>query len=901
MSPVVAALQTIAGAAGHTVRTNVTGWSEDAQSDLAVFAYSDAFDALWGMEEGGLAEIAANLWMSCKGREYSLVVVWDGTEDIGGSAFDVASHVTPYDWAAALSIALSDQCVTENDSSPPRIRFLIFNLFSGREGRSFIERNLYGLQNLLPWLQDYRPVVERGQGAPEVPDVLSPDDPDEFRLLRQAWPPWLRDADLLINDLMCPFGIRTMFEGGSFQARHIGMLKDLWRQHLVRPGDRHAIANLLGPLILGEALPETYRDTLRSANSTSVRGRQALLNVVRCLGLVSSDDPNGREGARNQGAAPGLRLRLIDDQFDLGFHHILGFCAFGSEYKGKQVSTAGDSWCFNLPKVGSLRCTATLKPVLDTLRKVEPVKDWSLPRALKIPDCDVLVLDLRLWRAGDATARRSFFEEVVKVARELGANAIAEPEFRRCFAAAQALATGADISEIEALALPALLVSHYDEALPIVLFSSTHQREVIERVSHRPNIITTFAKPLLSGYELTQRSGEYLERLAAALRRASRLHEARGVWERLCAATWAWDPPFQMFKSPKGPDTGTIRQTFNTPDGIPQPPNLRGDDLRRILALRFRISLTGENYFDFAAAPYEMIEGALTPDGDDLPMLNSDDQRACSFSVLGPLHSGGSRRNELASALAYLRHRRAHGYVLPPASTSEREAWRKTTILEFLLLLDYIQASDGRFPHGDGRWHVRQKLWKLIQENCPRADGKGQSAGTLPPWSSVLVARCDIPWPVFVVYAVTEAVEKGQREHPGRMDISEATFLALETLIAATEKDSPVRGVWSVTKQIPARTQVATDEKAPLMDDGTETFAVVSVAATGFYVGDVGRPYYFCEAAKGLIPPVGSAARVRPDTSRVTSDGFFFADWVEVSTVTRPKSAASTGLRGKGR
>ena len=90
----------------------------------------------------------------------------------------------------------------------------------------------------------------------------------------------------------------------------------------------------------------------------------------------------------------------------------------------------------------------------------------------------------------------------------------------------------------EALALLPLLLSHIDRTLPIVLFSSTHQRVVSELVAAYPNIISSFAKPLPNSHGLEDGAVMWgwhsVGALRAALNDAIDIHEGRVAWKRLC-------------------------------------------------------------------------------------------------------------------------------------------------------------------------------------------------------------------------------------------------------------------------------------------------------------------------------------------------------------------------------
>jgi len=181
---VAGALLAVALAAGRRLPPGgVKAWLTDSCADTCVFSYRRDFSALWGLDveddEGGLGTVVEAL----AGRELMLVVVWDGQpEDASVDAVSVGQYVTPYEWAAALSLALYRRYAEAGADEQPRIRMLIVDITSSRMGAGFIQRSLFAFHNTFPWLQDYRP----GAIEAEAPVEYVIDDKDKSQGRRPA-------------------------------------------------------------------------------------------------------------------------------------------------------------------------------------------------------------------------------------------------------------------------------------------------------------------------------------------------------------------------------------------------------------------------------------------------------------------------------------------------------------------------------------------------------------------------------------------------------------------------------------------------------------------------------------------------------------------------------------------
>jgi len=502
-------------------------------------------------------------------------------------------------------------------------------------------------------------------------------------------------------------------------------------------------------MVLARTLPAGLSSRVTELIERGALPRRALHVMLETLRLTAAPPSARLEaiGLKEDGGPFGrrkdVRFLLVDDQYRLGFHHIVGHTIFGAHYQPDNAREQTDSWHYE-GRLATLECVAAWDRLLDALSRCPPVAgDWAMPRRIAIPNCDVLLLDLRLWLKGQDERRRTFLIQLTEVADVLGARAISDPAFNHAYNAARSLADGSESSELAALALMPLLLSHYDSAFPIVLFSSTHQREVLGLVSHRPNIITTFSKPLLTGYGTMLVAEEGIPGLVAGLRRALELHEARVVWEKLPNASWTWNPPFRL-----GADVAD-RRMYNIPGNQEIPLQIQDEDLRSTLKQLYENYLLRDSYFDFASVPYELLEGWLTP----IDAQQRGGNTGFDF-VTGSVCEGGFR-NAVARALQNIRNRKVHGKARWPESATEKDNWRIASLFTFMVFLDYVQGANV-----DMQWRELSKITNDIWNNL-----RTSYATALRQWAESynavrvqrLTAIQDFPWLPFVVYAVTQA------------------------------------------------------------------------------------------------------------------------------------------------
>ena len=116
----------------------------------------------------------------------------------------------------------------------------------------------------------------------------------------------------------------------------------------------------------------------------------------------------------------------------------------------------------------------------------------------------VLLLDLRLFGAHDVQAETVFFEELVSLGGELSRPvSVNDDQWDRFTndlkAVKEATQEGLVLHEYPpAITLLPRLLSLLDPLLPIVIFSSTHRRSLLDPLRGYPNIVTDFVKPVFT-------------------------------------------------------------------------------------------------------------------------------------------------------------------------------------------------------------------------------------------------------------------------------------------------------------------------------------------------------------------------------------------------------------------
>ncbi len=278
--------------------------------------------------------------------------------------------------------------------------------------------------------------------------------------------------------------------------------------------DRHAISNIIGPMILRG---NVAKETLHSVALLRLLGSCGLVAPIDSIVDQAAEDAERfqdvqvdpqRDRSKN---GSGLHVLLVDDQANQGWSDWVR-----DRLPGADIGAVADPTAFvqevqrQLDAVGTkdLRFRLTLPGM----------KEGSLP---------VLLLDLRLF-SGNAGGELAFYRDLLLplIARFTDRNDVPWPAFSsadtKFTAALNVVKAGSLVIESpehhEALTWLPRVLSLIDLSLPIILFSSTGRRSIERAFSGHRNIILGFEKPRF--FDSTTQSVQMTMTTEAGLSRA---------------------------------------------------------------------------------------------------------------------------------------------------------------------------------------------------------------------------------------------------------------------------------------------------------------------------------------------------------------------------------------------
>jgi len=518
--------------------------AQQGAPEVKVFDYTDPgdFNALWSMQE--LSEQILILWSRIP-------------PDFSISPVDASSHLTPLHWSACLLKAaeggLSAKC------PPHRITILDLCPWTNHEGPLYeLFRDLD--PDRIPWIRVIQPgdlVVGNASSAgveQEIPDTLNlkeqlfPDYTDTQKGYLDKWT--LRNKALLTS-------VRHELSSPS------------------APDNRHAIANLMGPMILAGKPDPAPENKPKDSHPDHRKALQALLHSTGFF----VEDSNNLDPIDRLPTPPNLEIVLIDDQARHGWDTWL------EKESGELLDVA--------PGFTSIDEIACIEEWIDDLiallnnRSPEAPDKWvhdlrfrlSYPSqnsvGLVSPNPQILFLDLRLFAGRPITEECRFYLKVVELwkalagRREIVNNDIESDLEKREFPWLDDL--GSTIIRVEeacksektelkleahldALTLFPRVLAQLDLSFPIVIFSSTTQAAALKKFAPYGNIITAFAKPAFfaagpDGVRERSREG-----ILHALQEALRLLRARNKGQSISGLNKAdLDPNLDLLEK-SGPD-----------------------------------------------------------------------------------------------------------------------------------------------------------------------------------------------------------------------------------------------------------------------------------------------------------------------------------------------------------
>lgn len=358
------------------------------------------------------------LWGKALGPGHIVVVWGDTPPDPTVHPVATETHLTPFDWAIVARVA------------HPARQITVVDLRQGRGDHAAMRWFLTQRKGCVPWLRR----VTAG-------DLAAATNQDE-----------------VVTLLTGAIGAR------SPQVLPLEALHSLpiCREDRSATANHHAIANLIGPMLLNVEVPADLNPNHRAA----------VRRLLTEAGLLRAKAPRDSEEAKklardlteatnrvHEHASRFQSVLLVDDMADLGW----------AEFVGK-------FW----PE--SLTVQTGPEDVIKAI-KARYAPSIADGKAFDLEQFDLILLDLRLTNSKSAAER---------LLRNLNELASSDPAPLWETKAQARVAT-----EAEGLTLlPRLLANAFPD-IPIILFSTTLRRDMVERLRNFDNIITEFGKPRL--------------------------------------------------------------------------------------------------------------------------------------------------------------------------------------------------------------------------------------------------------------------------------------------------------------------------------------------------------------------------------------------------------------------
>lgn len=444
---------------GEAIVPKVDGdmrWFQQDGTKILVFSYKSHFNLLWGLADGvgGLSDIASSLVASCRQEDnpLTLVIVWDDIPKGETDAVDTTRYLTPIDWAVALSLSINK--VKPVDRNYPPIRILIHDLGSQNVSHANSVRIYDQFPEFLTWVCLFR-LTDNGSMKRDVESLI----------------------DNILNaekESLTPLMNRSRFDN----QKTMELIEQLWQGNIIQPmdsADRHAITNLIGVRSLLKAMQSP--DTLIVDSDPVIK---ALEELIQAIGLIPKEIEHviGTWYPPSKWKGHVDNFILVDDLCDQGWKEFL-LTALG--VKGSQS---------NVLKAYTTPEKAILKDGIDL----------NGNNARK----DIIFLDLRLFTNRTKGEETEFFQKILEFYRShyqetlLPWPGLYQEEIdaiERCI----------EEKSVEnedyyvALTLFPRLIALCNPRIPIIIFSSTGKKHIVDRLKPYKNIIVEFDKPKYFG------------------------------------------------------------------------------------------------------------------------------------------------------------------------------------------------------------------------------------------------------------------------------------------------------------------------------------------------------------------------------------------------------------------
>lgn len=309
-------------------------------------------------------------------------------------------------------------------------------------------------------------------------------------------------------------------------------------------GDHHAINNVAGPLALAASCSNNAKRTVLDAHDAPKGHRIAAAAMMRAFGWY--------HGTLNGEPLSGPRAKyvLIDDQFQHWMPVLKAFlgCDVQPIIADHKTNSSQVIKCL-------LQCVATFIE-RGPISSKRPLRNkFGLSTHRDIPEhAEVLFLDLRLFSKEEVLNERAALLEITKLSRKaLNSGKLCRQDIETDVSCIEEwlekCGDGIDTESVEylrALTLLPQLIASLDDTYPIILFSSTRQKIISDRLKPYDNITQVLTKPAFYAYTEEHIASTFMDNLKQALCHAKRYLQLRSKFndvKNMAESTPDWNAP----------------------------------------------------------------------------------------------------------------------------------------------------------------------------------------------------------------------------------------------------------------------------------------------------------------------------------------------------------------------
>lgn len=506
-----------------------------AAKGWCVADYREEFEWLWEIRSNGEDQHSLSTWLKAgEGAEKNILIIWDGMPpNLDQPPVNITDHLTPMDWAVSLSRRLL------SEASRPQLRIFILDCNSHHLPNAYGCRMTDTLMAALHWVSVIRLLPSHGGPRRSLANQCNAGFLKQALESTQGFP--------ALNDMdghSAEQGLNTLVHG--------------WIGNLTHSATHHDVNNLLGPMVLSSAFTPKIIDP--------GTGCRALLKHAQWLQLAPSIDAKPGSDAYKpwldatelaDKLRTTLRVVLVDDQTNNGWHRVIA-AALGLPYKS--VISAKENIFTEVVSKGKVELWATTgyMPLIERLDEEimnvekQGKKDARFNLSLtpmgdgRRAPAEVLMLDLRLTSSRDDDV--CYFRKVLDLAKKVhskypngaGPWGVLLNDIEILDHWLQSYRDTENVEKfrsseeyLEFITLLPRIIATLDLSLPIVVFSSSGQRHVLESLRDFGNIITILEKPRFIGYRAEEVVTDVMSKFRKAIDQVMDLLIARLELQRV--------------------------------------------------------------------------------------------------------------------------------------------------------------------------------------------------------------------------------------------------------------------------------------------------------------------------------------------------------------------------------